>query len=80
MDGDTFTLLWDPALLRGTHSSPPMDYTAPPPPTTVPIVKEEHIRRWFVDFFTNDVLGTVSLAHLAIADKRSVRDPVCLEL
>jgi len=57
-----------------------MDYSAAPQSRVVPDVKSEHIKQWFLDFFTNDVLGALSVAHLAIADRGTVWDPACIEL
>lgn len=57
-----------------------MDYSAAPQPRVVSDVKPEHIRQWFLDFFTNDVLGALSVAHLAVADSGTVFDPACIEL
>ncbi|BEJ13713.1 hypothetical protein CspHIS471_0308870 [Cutaneotrichosporon sp. HIS471] len=69
LDGDDYTLIWDKRLLpRMVVKS--ANYTAPKP------------FNFFLDYIKNDILGQVSNAHLAHAD-REPKGPsslICLEL
>ncbi|KAJ1657205.1 hypothetical protein IWQ61_003356 [Dispira simplex] len=84
LDGDEYTVIWDPVLVpkdKYTHPVPSMDYT-PPPPLTEDSVTIRHIQRFFVDYIISDNLGQIANAHLVHADRspHGVRDPKCLQL
>jgi RNA-dependent RNA polymerase len=55
LDGDDYTLIWDPRFLI-KENSPPMDYT-PPEPVRVLQVTMVHLRENFVSYLKNDMLG-----------------------
>lgn len=50
MDGDTFTLVWDPDLLIAKNEAP-SDYSAPTKPQVVDRVQLSHIKEWFINYF-----------------------------
>ncbi|KAK0471929.1 RNA dependent RNA polymerase-domain-containing protein [Armillaria novae-zelandiae] len=82
LDGDHFTVLWDPEL-QIEDPEEPMDYT-PVEPTEIP--KDQHsvdvqdICEFFVEFMKSDVLGLVSHIHEAKSDELDPSHPDCLEL
>ncbi|KAI8977017.1 RNA dependent RNA polymerase-domain-containing protein [Mycotypha africana] len=81
LDGDDYTVYWDPRLLPSTKNYPPMDYT-PEPPKKVDKVQIKDIIKFFVNYMDNDVLGQIANAHLATADLSPLgaRDGRCIKL
>ncbi|KAG7442680.1 RdRP-domain-containing protein [Guyanagaster necrorhizus] len=82
LDGDFFTVLWDPEL-QIKDPQEPMDYTAVEPeeiPDEQENVEVEDICDFFVEFMKSDVLGLVSSIHEAKSDELEPSDPQCLEL
>lgn len=81
LDGDDYTVYWDPKLLPPKKNFPPMDYTAPPS-KTVQDVKIHDITSFFVNYITYDNLGQIANAHLATADisANGARDGKCILL
>ncbi|KAK0201149.1 RNA dependent RNA polymerase-domain-containing protein [Desarmillaria ectypa] len=82
LDGDFFTVLWDPEL-QIEDPEDPMDYT-PVDPIEIPeeqdSVDVEDICEFFVEFMKSDVLGLVSHIHEAKSDELDPSHPHCLEL
>ncbi|PBK70407.1 RdRP-domain-containing protein [Armillaria solidipes] len=82
LDGDFFTVLWDPEL-QIEDLEEPMDYT-PVDPIEIPeeqdSVDVEDICEFFVEFMKSDVLGLVSHIHEAKSDELDPSHPYCLEL
>lgn len=78
LDGDDYTLIWDPRFLI-KENSPPMDYT-PPEPVRVLQVTMVHLRENFVSYLKNDMLGQIANAHLAWTDILSPSAYACTEL
>ncbi|KAI8972772.1 RNA dependent RNA polymerase-domain-containing protein [Pilobolus umbonatus] len=81
LDGDDYTVYWDPDLMPETKNFPPMDYSAAPP-QLVDDVKISHIIKFFVNYINNDNLGRIANAHLATADHSPLgaRDGKCMRL
>ncbi|KAG1151074.1 hypothetical protein G6F37_004946 [Rhizopus arrhizus] len=67
LDGDDYTIFWDPKLIPVRKDFAPMDYTASDP-RKVEDVKIRDIQRFFVNYINNDNLGQIANAHLATAD------------
>ncbi|KAI0752286.1 RdRP-domain-containing protein [Irpex lacteus] len=79
LDGDMYSLIWDPRLLiKEVHE--PMDYTGPVPYKCSNPVTLDQTKEHFVDFIKNDVLGRVCNAHLALADRHGPQSAECIEL
>lgn len=78
LDGDDYTLIWDPRFLI-QRNSPPMDYT-PPVPARVPRVTMADVCENFVNYLKNDMLGQIANAHLAWTDILSPASEQCIEL
>lgn len=81
LDGDVYFVAWDQRLLPPPSAwhEPPADYT-PPSKLTVEVVTTADITKFFVDFVTNDNLGIIASAHLALADEFGARDARCITL
>lgn len=81
LDGDDYTVYWDPRLLPAIKNFTPMDYTAPPS-NIVEDVKNLDIIKFFVNYITYDNLGQIANAHLATADlsANGARDGKCILL
>jgi RNA-dependent RNA polymerase len=78
LDGDDYTLIWDPKLLIEENALP-MDYT-PPDPTRVDRVSLPFIKANFVNHLKNDMLGQIANNHLAWTDLKSPFSYECSEL
>lgn len=78
LDGDDYTLIWDPRFLI-RENSPPMDYTAPEP-VRVPRVTMADVCENFVNYLKNDMLGQIANAHLAWTDILSPDSDECVQL
>lgn len=78
LDGDDYTLIWDPRFLI-RNNSPPMDYT-PSVPARVPHVTMTDVCENFVNYLKNDMLGQIANAHLAWTDILSPASKECIEL
>jgi RNA-dependent RNA polymerase len=78
LDGDDYTLIWDPRFLIRQNSSP-MDYTAPEP-IRVPRVTMADVCENFVNYLKNDMLGQIANAHLAWTDILNPDSRPCIEL
>lgn len=80
LDGDDYTVYWDPRLIPSKNYLP-MDYT-PAPPKLVEEVKIKDILKFFVNYISNDNLGQIANAHLATADQSpaGARDGKCIRL
>jgi len=78
LDGDDYTLIWDRQLLP-TDQAEPADYTTPTP-VKVNKVTLDNVKDFFVDYIRNDILGQVSNAHLAHADRIGPRTSECTTL
>lgn len=78
LDGDDYTLIWDPSFLIQANS-PPMDYT-PPEPVRVPQVTMADVCENFVDYLKNDMLGQIANAHLAWTDIVDPSSDECTQL
>ncbi|KAI9321571.1 RNA dependent RNA polymerase-domain-containing protein [Dichotomocladium elegans] len=81
LDGDDYTLIWDPALIPTKENYSPMNYKSAHL-VEVDKVKISHIQKFFVNYINNDNLGQIANAHLAIADMSpmGVLDGRCLRL
>ncbi|KAK4684115.1 RNA-dependent RNA polymerase, partial [Tremellales sp. Uapishka_1] len=71
LDGDDYTLIWDKTLIP-KYDVEAMDYT-PPEPIRVAEVTMDNVK-------ANDILGQVSNAHLAQADRDAPDSRACIEL
>ncbi|OLL21681.1 RNA-dependent RNA polymerase 1 [Neolecta irregularis DAH-3] len=89
LDGDTFTVIWDPTLLPKIVNCEPMNSTSSEAVTEtkekrrrkkIPTVKE--LKMYFVQYIMNDNLGLIAHSHLALADAKpmGVFDEDCLQL
>ncbi|KAI0695361.1 RdRP-domain-containing protein [Cytidiella melzeri] len=81
LDGDMYSLIWDPRLLiEEDRVYDPMDYTAPTPERCSSPITIDQTKEHFVDFIKNDVLGRVCNTHMALADQYGPDDDGCIEL
>lgn len=81
LDGDLYFISWDEKLIP-PKTVAPMDYTACRPRIMDHDVTLEEIQRFFVDYMISDTLGTISTAHLVLADREPEKalSPKCLRL
>ena len=68
LDGDDFFVIWDPDLLPPEWNHPPMEHLPVKPKILNRGVQTKDLRAFFVKYMKNDILPTVALAHLALAD------------
>ena len=68
LDGDDFTVIWDPDLLPKEWNHEPMDYSAPPKIVHEGKITDDHLTTFFVTYMKNDTLPTIAHAHVANAD------------
>eukprot|EP01105_Mastigella_eilhardi_P027351 TRINITY_DN839_c0_g1_i9.p1 TRINITY_DN839_c0_g1~~TRINITY_DN839_c0_g1_i9.p1 ORF type:complete len:1153 (-),score=229.73 TRINITY_DN839_c0_g1_i9:1465-4923(-) len=84
LDGDEYTVVWDPQLLAftGGHDVPPLDYVPLQPITLQPEVHigASHLADNFVNNMRNSDLGVICNAHLAQADRLGPLHAYCKEL
>ncbi|KAG0282132.1 hypothetical protein BGZ96_000803 [Linnemannia gamsii] len=68
LDGDDFTVIWDPNIVKSVMELPPMDYSsreaAPASDVTI-----RDILKFFVQYAVSDNLGLIANAHLAQSDQ-----------
>lgn len=77
VDGDTFSLIFDPRLLPRREVAP-FDYTAPSAVSTTDVIRPEHLQEYFVEYVKNDNLGSSTcpaLIDLEWSDPRANRPP-----
>ncbi|CAG8460481.1 5250_t:CDS:2, partial [Racocetra persica] len=67
LDGDDFTIIYDPRLIPKIKNFEPMNYEAPKP-EMVEQVTIDHVKKFFVNYICTDQLGSIANAHLAKAD------------
>ncbi|GAB2289531.1 RNA-dependent RNA polymerase 2 [Dionaea muscipula] len=81
LDGDLYFISWDERIIP-PRTVAPMDYTARRPRIMDHDVTLEEIQQFFVAYMINDSLGTISTAHLVIADRdpEKALSPKCLLL
>ncbi|KNA17291.1 hypothetical protein SOVF_081360 [Spinacia oleracea] len=81
LDGDLYFISWDEKLIP-PRTVAPMDYTGCRPRIMDHDVTMEEIQRFFVDYMISDTLGTISTAHLVLADREPEKalSPKCLRL
>ncbi|KAL2900494.1 RNA-dependent RNA polymerase 2 [Bienertia sinuspersici] len=81
LDGDLYFISWDEKIIP-PKTVAPMDYTACRPRIMDHDVTMEEIQRFFVDYMISDTLGTISTAHLVLADREPEKalSPKCLRL
>ncbi|KAI7995264.1 RNA-dependent RNA polymerase 1 [Camellia lanceoleosa] len=81
LDGDIYSVCWDPDLIPPQQVQP-MDYTPAP---SVPLdhdVTIEEVQEYFANYIVNNSLGIISNAHIVFADKepsKAMSDP-CIAL
>ncbi|KAF9115686.1 hypothetical protein BGX27_006930 [Mortierella sp. AM989] len=67
LDGDDYTVIWDPDIVNNIKQHPPMDYTGRDSATT-DNVQILDIKRFFVQYAVSNNLGLIANAHLALSD------------
>ncbi|KAG0046109.1 hypothetical protein BGZ83_008704 [Gryganskiella cystojenkinii] len=68
LDGDDFTVIWDPEIVDRVRVRPPMDYTGRET-TAAKDVTISDIQRFFVQYAVANNLGVIANAHLALSDR-----------
>lgn len=67
LDGDLYTIIWDPEA-RPMYAFDPADYPRIfPTPLERPVARED-IMEFFINFMKNDILGLIASRHLVYAD------------
>lgn len=76
LDGDLYNITWSPDLIPPITEDP-MEYDAPPAKTHT--ISPSEIADFMIKFISNDQLGSIANAHVALSDQRpeGVRDPMC---
>ncbi|KAG0093757.1 hypothetical protein BGZ93_001926 [Podila epicladia] len=68
LDGDDFTVLWDPDIVNNIKEHPPMDYTSRAPNKDKDVTIHD-IKKFFVQYAVSNNLGVIAHAHLAWSDR-----------
>ncbi|KAK4198657.1 putative RNA-dependent RNA polymerase 1 [Triangularia verruculosa] len=82
LDGDTFKIIWDEALVSQVRTFPPADY---PRQTIIELdrkVEAADMIEFFVDFIDQDRLGVIATRHVILSDIKSkgALDDGCIKL
>ncbi|KAF7304518.1 RNA-dependent RNA polymerase [Mycena chlorophos] len=78
LDGDFFTLIYDPDL-QIMREYPAMDYT-PAAPVPSPRISMYDVAEFVVEYMKGDVLGMISNCHQAVSDYLGPHSDQCLRL
>ncbi|KAF9133051.1 hypothetical protein BGW39_010741 [Mortierella sp. 14UC] len=68
LDGDDFTVIWDPNIVKNVMEMPPMDYSGREAALTNDVTIRD-ILKFFVQYAVSDNLGLIANAHLALSDQ-----------
>ena len=70
LDGDEYTVIWDPELVPTSENPDPYNYDSGPPPTPLDrcVIQEDRLNV-ILDICEQDNLGRLSNIHLVLADK-----------
>ncbi|KAF9902274.1 hypothetical protein EC991_005069 [Linnemannia zychae] len=68
LDGDDFTVIWDPNIVKNVMEMPPMDYSGREAALTDDVTIRD-ILKFFVQYAVSDNLGLIANAHLALSDQ-----------
>ncbi|KAF9959907.1 hypothetical protein BGZ65_012983 [Modicella reniformis] len=68
LDGDDFTVIWDPEIVEKIEEYPPMKYDGQGVLTTDGVTILD-IKRFFVQYAVSNNLGVIANAHLALSDQ-----------
>ncbi|KAH7352014.1 hypothetical protein KP509_19G025000 [Ceratopteris richardii] len=81
LDGDLYFVSWDERLIPPVME-PPMDYYPPNSIALDHFPTLEEIQDYFMEYMSNDSLGTIANAHVVFADKEpeKARSQPCIEL
>ncbi|KAG0216144.1 hypothetical protein BGX33_000408 [Mortierella sp. NVP41] len=67
LDGDDFTVIWDPNIVKAVHQVLPMDYSSREAALTSDVTIRDLVK-FFVQYAVSDNLGLIANAHLAQSD------------
>ncbi|KAF9423615.1 hypothetical protein BGZ94_008244 [Podila epigama] len=67
LDGDDFTVLWDPDIVNNIKECPPMDYSSREQLANNNVTIHD-IKKFFVQYAVSNNLGVIANAHLALSD------------
>ncbi|KAI1295242.1 hypothetical protein EDD11_007880 [Mortierella claussenii] len=67
LDGDDFTVIWDPKIVDNIREHPPMDYSGHETVTRDDVTIPD-IKKFFVQYAVSNNLGLIANAHLALSD------------
>ncbi|KAI8604267.1 RNA dependent RNA polymerase-domain-containing protein [Dissophora ornata] len=67
LDGDDFTVIWDPNIVNNVKQRAPMDYTGRDAVTSEDVTIRD-IKKFFVQYAVSNNLGVIANAHLALSD------------
>lgn len=81
LDGDLYSIIWDPDAVPKRHFEP-ADYPRANPEPLDREVSQEDMADFFIDFMKSDVLGLIANRHQIYADMRDTgtTDPECINL
>ncbi|KAF8398930.1 hypothetical protein HHK36_014795 [Tetracentron sinense] len=81
LDGDTYFVSWDPALIPPRQIQP-MEYTSAPRKLFDHDVTIEEVEEYFTNYILNDTFRIIANAHTVFADKEpsKAESDACLEL
>lgn len=81
MDGDEYTIIWDPQLYLD-HNEPAFDYTSKSQETITTTEKElrEKMAEFFVDYIKQDSIGRIANAFLINSDLFGINSKVCFKI
>lgn len=81
LDGDLYSIFWDPAVIPKTYFRP-ADYPRVTPPSLDRVVTRDDIADFFVTFMKSDILGMIANRHQIVADAKEegTVDAECIKL
>jgi len=81
LDGDEYTVIWDPKLIPTSPNPAPYDYDSGPPPKPLNRVVTRNDRlKVILDICEQDNLGKLSNIHLVLSDKFGIDSEVAITL
>ncbi|KAK3935151.1 RNA dependent RNA polymerase-domain-containing protein [Diplogelasinospora grovesii] len=82
LDGDLFSVIWDPDVVDCTETFPPADYPRVTPLEYDQPIETADMANFFIDFMKSDHVGVIATRHMILADRQpaGTRDRDCVKL
>lgn len=80
LDGDQYFVFYDQDLCRNLKLEEPMDYSDNTKSLEKQSISRQDVIEFFANYSINSNLGLIADAHMAQADARGAKDPICIGL